>query len=157
MIIIRKVCIEDCIPLCPIYEYLDDLHLKNHPELFRKPSNCSRKKSDIKTIIEDPDRELFIAEYNSDIIGFVECFIAKSQAHPVIKERVWVQLDNIAVKNEYQNKKVGNLLLEKVKEWTKEKNLNRIELTAYTFNVNTINFYEKKGFNEISKKMYLNL
>lgn len=96
-----------------------------------------------------------MAEYNSEIIGFTECFIARSIDHPVIKERKWVQLDNIAVKSEYQNKKVGNLLLEKVKEWAKEKNINRIELTVYSFNTNTISFYEKKGFNEISKKMYL--
>lgn len=45
--------------------------------------------------------------------------------------------------------------MEKVKEWAKEKNINRIELTVYSFNTNTISFYEKKGFNEISKKMYL--
>lgn len=155
MIIIRKASIEDYTHLCPIYEELDNLHLKNHPEIFRTPLNCSRKKSDIETIIENPNRELFIAEINSEIVGFVECFIAKSHPHPVIKEREWVQLDNIAVKNEYQNKKIGNLLLERAKEWAKEKNLNRIELTVYSFNTNTINFYEKKGFNEISKKMYL--
>lgn len=155
MINIRKARIEDYFSLCSVYDELDSLHLQNHPELFKKPLISSRDESDIKNIIEDSNRELFVAEYNFEIIGFTECFIATSIDHPVIKERKWVQLDNIAVKSEYQNKKVGNLLLEKVKEWAKEKNINRIELTVYSFNTNTISFYEKKGFNEISKKMYL--
>ena len=156
MINIRKACLEDYKSLCTVYDELDSLYLQNHPELFKKPLISSRDESDIKNLIEDPNRVLFVAEYNSEIIGFADCFIAKAIDHPVIKERKWVQLDNIAVKNEYQNKKIGNLLLEKVKEWAKEKNINRIELTVYSFNTNTITFYEKKGFNEISKKMYLN-
>ncbi|MGL4538392.1 MAG: GNAT family N-acetyltransferase [Cetobacterium sp.] len=155
MIDIRKACIEDYTSLCSVYDELDSLHLQNHPELFKKPLISSRDESDIKNIIEDPNRELFVAEYNSEIIGFTECFIATSIVHPVIKERKWIQLDNIAVKSKYQNKKVGNLLLKKVKEWAKEKNINRIELTVYSFNANTISFYGKNGFNEISKKMYL--
>lgn len=41
-------------------------------------------------------------------------------------------------------------LEEKIKEWTKEK---IIELTVYSFNLNTVKFYEKNDFNELSKKM----
>lgn len=100
-------------------------------------------------------RKARIEDYFSLCSVYDELDSLHLQNHPFIKKRKWVQLDNIAVKSEYQNKKVGNLLLEKVKEWAKEKNINRIELTVYSFNTNTISFYEKKGFNEISKKMYL--
>lgn len=100
-------------------------------------------------------RKACIEDYFSLCSVYDELDSLHLQNHPFIKKRKWVQLDNIAVKSEYQNKKVGNLLVEKVKEWAKEKNINRIELTVYSFNTNTISFYEKKGFNEISKKMYL--
>lgn len=53
--------------------------------------------------------------------------------------------------------KVGELLLNQVKAWSIEKNIKRIELNVYTFNFDTIKFYEKNRFEELSKKMYLNL
>ncbi|WP_459930241.1 GNAT family N-acetyltransferase [Desulfosporosinus burensis] len=51
-----------------------------------------------------------------------------------MKKREWIQLDGIAVKGEYQNHNIGSLLLNKVVEWAKSKEINRIELKVYAFN-----------------------
>ena len=94
---------------------------------------------------------------NSEIVGFAECYILKSSNFPVIINRKWIQLDNIAVKRNYQNSHVGSLLLEKVIEWAKFKEVDRIELKVYSFNKNAIEFYSEKCFEDLSKTMYLNL
>ncbi|MGL5350201.1 MAG: GNAT family N-acetyltransferase [Cetobacterium sp.] len=152
MVTIRNICIKDYKTICKIYEELDNLHLEKHPELFIKPSENRIKEDVILSIIENPNYSIFVAEEGLKVIGFVECYIANSIIHPSLKTRSWIQIDNIAVTKKYQNKKIRKLLLEKTKEWAKEKNSSRIELTSYSFNLNTIKFYEKNGFNELSKK-----
>jgi GNAT superfamily N-acetyltransferase len=61
------------------------------------------------------------------------------------------------VKREYQNYHIGSLLLRRVVEWAKSKQINRIELKVYSFNTGAIEFYSGKGFKELNKTMYLNL
>nr|WP_279230324.1 GNAT family N-acetyltransferase [Thermohalobacter berrensis] len=74
-----------------------------------------------------------------------------------MRKRKWVQLDNIAVKSDYQNKRIGSMLLEKVIEWSRNKDIKRIELNVYTFNDKAIQFYNSKNFKDLKKTMYLDL
>jgi diamine N-acetyltransferase len=156
-IMIRKVSIEDYEELCIIYEELDEYHRVSHPELFIKPDDTPRAKEYISEIILDTTSALFVAEVESKVVGFAECYILKSSSFPLIKKREWVQLDNIAVKYEYQKYHIGSLLLNEVFEWTKSKKINRIELKVYTFNSNAANFYSSKGFKDLNKTMFLDL
>ena len=154
---IREASIDDYEALCIIYEELDEYHRVNHPELFVKPDDTPRAKEYLSEIINDNTKTIFVAEAQSKVVGFAECYILKSSSFPVIKKREWVQLDNIAVKREYQNAHIGSLLLNEVFKWTKSKEINRIELKVYTFNSNAASFYSSKGFKDINKTMYLDL
>jgi len=154
---IREAIINDHMDLCEVYVELDEYHRINHPELFIKPADYARAEEYISEIIHDDNKTLFIAEVDSKIIGFAECYILKSSKFPVLKKREWVQLDNIAVKSDYKNYNIGSLLLEEVIQWAKFKQVNRIELKVYSFNKNAIQFYSKKGFKDLSKTMYLDL
>lgn len=154
---IREAIANDYEELCGIYSELDEYHRLNHPELFIKPVDCSRAIEYISETINDNNKVIFVAEIETKIIGFAECYILKSSNFPVIKKREWIQLDNIAVKKDYQNCNIGSLLLEKVLEWAKIKKVNRIELKVYSFNINAIEFYSGKGFKDLNRIMYLNL
>ncbi len=154
---IREAVIDDYEDLCKIYGELDEHHRLNHPELFIKPEDYARAKEYISEIIDDDDKALFVAEVQSKIIGFAECYIVKSSNFPVVKKREWIQLDSIAVKRDYHNCHIGSLLLEKVIQWAKFKEIKRVELKVYSFNINAIEFYLGKGFKEINRGMFLNL
>jgi ribosomal protein S18 acetylase RimI-like enzyme len=154
---IRNATINDYEDLCIIYAELDELHRSNHPELFIKPDDYARAKEYITEIINDDSKVIFVAEVEAKLVGFAECYILKSSNFPVIKKREWVQLDNIAVKRNYQNYHIGSLLLKKVIEWSKSKEVNRIELKVYSFNNSAVEFYTNKGFQDLNKTMYLNL
>ena len=156
-ITIREVVLNDYEGLCEIYAELDEQHRVNHPELFIKPDGYARAKEYISENMEDNNKALFIAEAQSKIIGFSECYILQSSSFPVIKKREWIQLDNIAVRRDYQNCHIGSLLLNRVVEWAKSKEISRIELKVYSFNKNAIEFYLGKNFKELNKTMYLDL
>jgi ribosomal protein S18 acetylase RimI-like enzyme len=154
---IREAVINDYEGLCEVYAELDEHHRLSHPELFIKPDDYARAKEYIAEAINDSNKALFVAVIDSKVVAFAESYIQKSSNFPVIKKREWVQLDNIAVKREYQNNHIGSLLLNKVVEWAKSKQVNRIELKVYFFNKGAIEFYSGKGFKDLNKTMYLNL
>ena len=154
---IREAVINDYESLCEIYMELDELHRLNHPELFIKPEDYARAKEYILEIINDSNKALFVADIDAKVVAFAECYIQKSSNFPVIKKREWIQLDGIAVKREYQNHNIASLLLRRVVEWAKSKEVKRIELKVYLFNNYANEFYSRKGFKDLSKTMFLNL
>lgn len=154
---IREADINDYESLCEVYVELDELHRLNHPELFIKPEEFARAKEYIMESINNRNKALFVADVDSKVVGYAECDIHQSANFPVIKKREWIQLDGIAVKRAYQSYHIGSLLLKRVVEWAKSKDVNRIELKVYSFNSEAVNFYLKKGFKELSKALYLNL
>lgn len=154
---IRKAVISDYESLCEIYVEIDEQHRINHPELFIKPEEYARAKEYIQEMINDSNKALFVADVDSKVVAFAECYIQQSSNFPVIKKREWVQLDGIAVKKEYQNQHIGSLLLEKITEWADSKEIKRIELKVYSFNKNAEDFYSEKGFQVLSKVMYMDL
>ncbi|HBV87907.1 MAG TPA: GNAT family N-acetyltransferase [Desulfosporosinus sp.] len=154
---IRKAVISDYESLCEIYVEIDEQHRINHPELFIKPDEYARAKEYIQEMINDSNKALFVADVDSKVVAFAECYIQQSSNFPVIKKREWVQLDGIAVKKEYQNRHIGSLLLEKITEWANSKDIQRIELKVYSFNKNAEDFYSEKGFQVLSKVMYMDL
>ena len=155
--ILRTAVIDDYKGLLELYTELDEFHRVNHPELFIRPEKDNRAMEYMSDLIKSNDKKLFVAEEGSNIIGLAECFIGKSTAFPIMKERQWVQLDSITVKRGFQHQNVGSLLLNEVIQWAKSKDIDRIELKAYSFNRNAIEFYTKNGFSDLAKIMFLNL
>jgi len=154
---IREAVMHDYEGLCEIYAELDEQHRLNHPELFIKPDDYGRTKEYISEIINDSNKAIFVADIDSKVAGFTECYIQKSSDFPVSKKREWIQIDGIAVREEYQNHHIGSLLLKKITEWARDKEVNRIELKVYTFNKNASEFYSGKGFKDLSKTMFLDI
>ena len=154
---IREAVIADYESLCEIYVELDEQHRLNHPELFIKPEDYARAKEYISEMIDDSNKALFVADVDTKVVAFAECYIQKSSVFPIIKKREWIQLDGIAVKSEYQSHNIGSLLLRKVVEWANSKEIKRIELKVYSFNKDADEFYLGKGFKDLSKAMYINL
>lgn len=153
----RKARIEDYDELLGIYKEVDELHRVNHPELFRKPEDSARAWSYIEENLSNESKALFVVEISGTVIGFAECYIQKSSTFPVILEREWVQLDNIAILKEYQHLHAGSLLLHKVVDWAREKGISRVELKVYDFNSTARDFYRSKGFRTLIQSMYLDL
>ena len=155
--VIREAVISDYYSMCEIYEELDMLHRINLSDLFIKPAGCARTEEYISGILRDTDKALFVAEIDGKVVGLAECYIQQSPDFPLIRKRKWIQLDSIAVLQEYRAHQIGSSLLKRVQEWAKAKKIRRIELKVYTFNDIAIAFYVGKGFRDVQKTMFLNL
>uniref|UniRef100_A0A7V4JPV9 [Ribosomal protein bS18]-alanine N-acetyltransferase n=1 Tax=Thermodesulfobacterium geofontis TaxID=1295609 RepID=A0A7V4JPV9_9BACT len=63
-----------------------------------------------------------------------------------------IEIFKIGVKKEYQRKGVGTKLMQKLIEFAKEKNINKIFLEVKASNLPAYNFYKKLGFKETYRR-----
>jgi ribosomal protein S18 acetylase RimI-like enzyme len=90
------------------------------------------------------DKICFVAEFAGEIVGYLAGAVMEIELWRPVKR---TELENIFIKEEFRNKQVGTLLVQKFFEWSKEKGVDLIKVTAYASNDKAINFYKQNGFN----------
>lgn len=83
-----------------------------------------------------------VAQVAQTIVGYVIFWIKEGQGHIIV----------IAVDSNYQDMKVGSLLLEKTCFIFKRNNINTVFLEVRKSNIRAINFYKRNGFVKINEK-----
>ncbi len=156
-ITIRTVKLEDIDNINVLYKEVDEFHLEKYPELFKKAEQEGRPLEYIKSIIETPYREIFVAECEGEISGIAEVVVTRNQPFPVKVDMKWVVLDNIVVGKKFKGRGIGSMLIDCVIDWAKDWNINRIELKVYEKNSEALSFYEGKGFETLNRTMFLNI
>lgn len=97
-------------------------------------------------ISEDPF-ERYLGYFDRELVGIV--------AYSIIYERA--EINYICVKQEYQGKHIGSLLLDKTVENIKTHNCLSISLEVRKDNIKAINLYKKYDFKQVSvRKKYYN-
>ena len=100
--------------------------------------------------ITDAD-SIFVALYNNKVIGYIS--INTLVYEPDEGDDIWIEIEKeniqikqIAIKKEFQGLKIGTILLNKVKEYAKSKNINTIYLYAIKQNRKAHKINKKNGF-----------
>ena len=104
---------------------------------------ASRQK--ISDSIASSTLNYFILKINNSVVGFYEVSVIPPEA----------EIYDIAVKEEFQGKGIGKLLLKHLIDFCKSKNVNTIFLEVNNINNKAINLYKNFGFNVYSKKKLL--
>lgn len=101
----------------------------------------------LETEILNPDSTYIVAKRNDEIVGFAGVWNDTYNMH----------ITNIAVKKVYRHKGIGEVLLEKLIQITKEENKETITLEVNEQNTIAQNLYLKNGFKILGKrKKYYN-
>lgn len=101
---------------------------------------ASRQK--ISDSIASSTLNYFILKINNSVVGFYEVSVIPPEA----------EIYDIAVKEEFQGKGIGKLLLKHLIDFCKSKNVNTIFLEVNNINNKAINLYKNFGFNVYSKR-----
>jgi ribosomal protein S18 acetylase RimI-like enzyme len=127
-----------------------------HSEIFKKRTIEDDKKM-LEPIISstDDDDIMYIAKEDHIIKGF--CIITAKSKAPSYKNNKVGFIESMGVDKKYHKEGIGKTLINKAKEWTKEKELSKLELNVYTFNDNAVKFYENLGFEKFSQRMDVNI
>lgn len=150
---VRTATAGDYDPLCELFDEIDALHRGNLPHIFQEPGGAAREPEYYSELITDDDAALLVAEAGEELAGFVQVFVREAPALPVFVPRRFAVVDGIVVRSGFQNHGIGRRLMEKVQEWAISKEATSIELNVYEFNEAAISFYERLGYQTVSRKM----
>lgn len=144
---VRPAVDSDLPSLHALFEALDDLHHTALPQVFRKPDGVRRDLFRPDSIIGGDDRTILVAEgRDKKIVGLV-VLIARSIAANVVRDaRQFVEIDQLVISVGARRSGVGRSILEASKTWARQRGISQLEVSAWSFNVEAIEFYRKLGF-----------
>jgi len=154
---IRKAKIEDFDKINNLNWQSDCFHYNNEPYIYEKTNEGCRTKEYIESIIKNKKSIFVVLEKGKEIIGFLNAYEETRGHLPFHKKRKYIVLDNIVIDENHRKKGYGEILLNYLIEYAKNKKYNDIILYVYKFNENAIKLYEKKGFKILTQDMILKL
>lgn len=130
-----------------LFEALDEHHRLALPHIFRRPPAARREHSWLESRMAGPDSAILIAEgVDGQIIGLAVLVTRAIEASTVRDARRFVEIDELVVAAEARHLGVGSRLIEAAKDWARARDIPDLEVCAWSFNVETIEFYKRVGF-----------
>ena len=103
--------------------------------------------------MSDQDCAFYFALFEDNIIGYLKTNFGHSQTET--NHNNSLEIERIYVLKEFYGKNVGQLLLEKAIEISKEKEVDYVWLGVWEKNPRAIRFYQKNGFIAFDKHSFI--
>ena len=103
--------------------------------------------------LNNPSTSFFFAKSNNEILAYIKLNEAEAQTEK--REFSSMEIERIYVRKEFQNRGVGQFLLDKSIQITKDKQLKLIWLGVWEHNVSAILFYERNQFQFFGKHSFM--
>ena len=103
--------------------------------------------------LNNPSTSFFFAKSNNEILAYLKLNEAKAQTEK--REVPSIEIERIYVRKEYQNRGVGQFLLDFSFQLTKDKKMKLIWLGVWEHNVSAIRFYERNQFQLFGKHSFI--
>ncbi|SCJ91374.1 putative acetyltransferase [uncultured Eubacterium sp.] len=147
---IRPATMADMDSICRLYDTL----FREMADLQRDYFQMTSQNRDfLSSVIEGEAGDVLLAEEEDSLIGFA--LVQESSTPPfgcLIPHR-YAYLMDACVAEEQRSRGIGRLLIEAVKTWSEERNLDYVELNVLSNNTRAIALYEREGFAEEMRTM----
>jgi ribosomal protein S18 acetylase RimI-like enzyme len=139
-----------------IEKQIFEMHYKARPDIIDKEKMFFNLEY-FNKLIEDESYRIFVAEENNNIVGFCITQTKNTKGHLIFYDMVNMEIEDLCIDKENQNKGIGRKLFETVIEYSKEHGINRIELSVWEFNKNAKEFYEHLGMQTRISRMEIKI
>lgn len=103
--------------------------------------------------LTNPSTKFYFAKNDQGILGYIK--LNEGQAQTEKRDIPSMEIERIYVRKEFQNRGVGQFILDKSIEITKDKKLTTIWLGVWEHNVSAIRFYERNHFQFFGKHSFM--
>lgn len=154
-IVIRKVTLEDL-------NLLQEIGRKTFFETFSESNteeNMAKYLEDGFSIgklteeLNNEHSEFYFAVLDGKVIGYLKLNFGQSQTE--LQDSSSLEIERIYVLQEYHGKKVGQVLYDKAMRVADEKKVSYVWLGVWEENPRAIRFYQKNGFVEFNKHIFV--
>ncbi|MGL4584846.1 MAG: GNAT family N-acetyltransferase [Flavobacterium sp.] len=150
MIQIRPAILEDIIQVQLLYKKQLDV-MQEHQPYYYKTDFIDL--TFLKEMIESNDNDFLLAINNNEIVGMTALFIEHTLPYECFVPHRYLNFADIYVEPEYRSKGVGKQLIDAVKQWAKEKQVDYIELYVVKENPRAYDLYVKEHFEPVHTVM----
>jgi len=144
---LRKAVLSDIEALCRLltefFAYNADL----------QPMYCNAAIGDREypeSIIESDDSDFLVAVADGIIVGFIHINTMKTPPYNAVVPYNYAEIMAFMVTAKYRNAGIGLKLINYAKEWSKDRNLEYIELNSLSNATEANSFYDKYNFDTVS-------
>jgi hypothetical protein len=102
--------------------------------------------------LSDKNSEFYFATLDNKVVGYLKINFGKSQTD--LQQENAIEVERIYILNEFQGKKIGQLLFDKAIQISIQEKADYIWLGVWEENVRAIKFYLKNGFVEFDKHIF---
>lgn len=120
------------------------VHSDVRPDLFR-PGSKKYDDEELKAIIADDRRPIFVAEREGTVLGYAFCIHQQHIGEQSLTDIKTLYIDDLCVDETVRGAHVGSLLYEYVLEYARKNGYYNVTLNVWADNVNALKFYEKLG------------
>lgn len=154
MIVIKKVLPDEVIALQKIgrQTFKETFEAGNTEENLTKYLEEGFSSEKLLGELTDQNSEFHFALHEDVVIGYLKLNFGNSQTE--LKDDKSVEIERIYVLQEYQGKKVGQLLYEKALQIANAYKADYMWLGVWEENPRAIQFYKKNGFTEFDKHIF---
>jgi ribosomal protein S18 acetylase RimI-like enzyme len=132
-----------------------DFHKDVDPHFpMRKDAHLNWEKY-LRELMNSEDAQVLVAQDKGRVIAYSISVITRYA--PIWERETYGMINDLAVTSEYRRKGIGQQMLNKIYEWFKSKNIERIELSVAARNQVSNSFWKRQGFQDYSHRLYIDL
>jgi ribosomal protein S18 acetylase RimI-like enzyme len=140
---VRLATLEDVGHFCHLFTEFFAYNAKLQPEYCNAAIEVGHYP---QAVIKDEKADILIAIENDVVIGFMHVTESKTPPYDAIVQHSYVEIMAFMVTDSCRRKNAGSMLMNAAKEWGKARNLDYIELIAFSNAKEANAFYQHYGF-----------
>ena len=150
--IIRKAEEKDISRIDDLLLQVLRVHHEGRPDIF-KPEARKYNDDQLKDIINDPQRPIFVAEIDGRVEGYAFCIFQQHIDDNILTDILTLYIDDLCVDENCRGKHIGKELYKYVLAFARESGCYNVTLNVWASNESARRFYEAMGLSYLKYSM----
>lgn len=128
------------------------IHHEGRPDIF-KPEARKYTDAQLKEILADPERPVFVAEIDGRVEGYAFCIFQQHRDDNILTDILTLYIDDLCVDENCRGKHVGTELYRYVLDFAKRSGCYNVTLNVWASNGSAKAFYDAMGLSVLKYNM----
>ncbi len=122
------------------------VHHKGRPDLFQGNNNRKYTDMQLKEMLQDDSRPIFVAADEADeVLGYAFCIFQQHLNDNILTDIKTLYIDDLCVDENIRGQHIGRRLYDSVLEFARKEGCYNVTLNVWSCNETAMRFYEKCG------------
>ena len=149
---IRLATVHEIPGMIRLLQQVGEVHHQIRPDLFRAGAQ-KYSEADLEEVLKDPDRPIFSAIENGELLGYCFCMVEEVKDNTVLCDTKTLYIDDLCVEETCRGQGIASKLYAHVCDYARSIGCRSVTLNVWCGNDNAMRFYESRGMKP--RKIYM--